>query len=273
MIEQLADGIDRRVPLRNGRRGIVTVADIAEPFSRRPPVEAITRYVDGTVMNWAWKATTAHHVSNGFTPKTDVLRVLDFEPNYTMRGFGKMNSGLREISKAEYDKLLSIFVANSQAAALAPGGKNPPPGHWTEGGGEGPEHRILKEYVAAHPSIVLNEDQVTTIRMEYPFPSGDRADIALKDQAGRFIGVEVEILQNDSQIEGLLQAVKYRHMIAVMEGVTFEECRAVLVAYTLSDGIKRLCSRYDVQAIEIQRQPVEAWNAGRELIPKAAKDS
>jgi hypothetical protein len=211
-------------------------------------------------MNWAWKATTSHHVSNGFVPKADALRVLDYAPDYAMRGIGPMNSGLREISRDQCEELLHIFVSNPQAKGPAPGGEEPPPGY---GGGEGIDHKTLKEYVATCPSIALGEDGITTFKMEYPFRTGDRADVILKDDTGRYIGVEVEISQNDKQIEGLLQTIKYRHMVAVTEGVTFEECRAVLIAYSLSNGIKELCRRYDVKAVEIKRELVEDWNAGR----------
>lgn len=260
LVERLPDGTDCPMPRHVGRRGIVTVADVAHGFTRRPPQEAIEQYVDGTQMNWAWRATTTSHASNGFAPKAEVLRVLGYNPGYTMRGFGQMNSGLREIRKSDYEELLGIFVRHPRARGAAPGGKEPPHG---PGGGEGPEHRLLKEYVAAHPGKVMGEEGITTLRMEYPFPSCDRADVVLRDAAGRYLGVEVEISQGDSQIEGLLQAIKYRHMLAVTEGVTFEECRAVLVAYRLSTGIRSLCAQYEVQPIEIARAAVQAWTAQR----------
>jgi hypothetical protein len=260
IVEEFADGTRRRIAQGNGRSGIVTVAEIAEPLSRRPGSEGVAKYADGTEMNWAWKATTRHHVSNGFVAKPEVLRVLEYAPSYAMRGIGPMNSGLREISQSQYEDLLRMFVGSTQAKGTAPGGEEPPPGY---GGPEGIDHRTLKEYVAACPSIALNEDRITTLKMEYSFRSGDRADVVLKDETGRFIGVEVEISQSDKQTEGLLQAIKYRHMVAVTEGVTFEECRAVLIAYSLSNRIKELCHRYDVTPIEIKRPTVEEWNVAR----------
>lgn len=263
VVEQLPNGTKNIIVRRPGKQGIVTAANVQRPFSRRLPVDAVEHYADGSMKNWAWEAITESHISNGFVPQADLLRILGYALNYNLRGFGESHSGLRQVSKEQYDELLAVFVSNSVVTANAPGGQQPRPGHWTEGGGEGPEHLALKEYVAANPSVVLGEPGVVTLKIEYPFPSGDRADIALRDQAGRFIGVEIELEQSDTQLEGLLQAIKYRHMLAVMEGVTFEECRSVLVAYKLGNKIKQLCKQYDVKAIEALGESVRLWQLKR----------
>jgi hypothetical protein len=65
--------------------------------------------------------------------------------------------------------------------------------------------------------------------------------------------------QDDMETAGLLQAIKYRHMLAVMHNRPFRESRALLVAHRLGKRIKDLCREYDVQAIEVARENVARW--------------
>jgi hypothetical protein len=265
-VETLVDGTTRPIESNPGRAGIVTVADISSSLTKVNPAQAIQTYTDGTTKNWAWEAKTKNHISSGFVPLAAVNRALGYAPGSVLRGFGDRNSGLKEIDKATYDTLVQLFRRSSEktAHAPAPGGKPPPPGHWREGGGEGPEHLALKEYVAKHPALVFGEPDIETVKVEYPFPSGDQADIILKDEAGRFIGVEIEIEQRDGQLEGLLQAIKYRHMVAVTEGARFDECRAALIAYRLAKTIKNLARKYDVETFELDRRKVTEWRNQKE---------
>jgi RecB family endonuclease NucS len=260
-IEGLVDGSTRAIPLKPGRSGIVTVADLKNILTAVDPSEAHQQYTDGTEKNWAWKAETSHHVSNGFVSRIELNRVLGYAPGNVLRGFRDQHSGLKEIRKNDYDKLITIFKSGTVLDdAPAPDGEPAPPGRQREGGGEGPDHLLLKTYVAANPSSVLGEEGVETDHVEFPFPSGDQADIVLRDREGRFIGTEIEIRQTDRpDLEGMLQAVKYRHMLAVMKNVTFEECRSLLVAYKIGSELRRRCKRYEVQCIEVDREDVNRW--------------
>ena len=69
----------------------------------------------------------------------------------------------------------------------------------------------------------------------------------------------MEVEQDDTELAGLLQAIKYRHMLAVMYGRPFRETRALLVAHRLSGKIKHLCREYQVQPVEITREDVARW--------------
>jgi len=122
-------------------------------------------------------------------------------------------------------------------------------GSWTphDEGQESEEHLTLKNFVASNPSEVLGELGLITIRVEYPFPSGDRADIVLKDANGRTIGAEVEINVNNTLLAGVLQAIKYRYMLAVMEERKNFETRAFLIAKSISKDVISLCEKYDVE--------------------------
>ena len=246
------DGTKEKVPCRKGKRGIVTVAKILKPVvtvDQKPEV-----YTRGNDIWWRWMAETHEEVTTGFVAAADVKRILKYKKNYNFRGFGKLHSGVKQLTQEQCDSLLEIF-RRSQPPVVVPR-KVARRRHRTPGGGEGPEHRLLKNFVADRPSTALQEKDLRTLATEYQFPCSDRADVVLVDNMNRPIGVEVEVEQEDSQLDGLLQAVKYRHMLAVMHSRPFRETRAVLVAHKLGPKIKRLCRRYEVQAVEVKREDV-----------------
>lgn len=251
----------KQLPCYSGRGGIVSIVQTTTALqSRRVECE---RYDDGTEKLWSWFAATKPVTSNGFVDRKDVNRVLGYKGNYNFHGFGQGSSGLKEITATQFEELRVLFTQMAVFKQVAIKGEEPPPGRRFEGGGEGEVHRTLKEYVAAHPSLVLGEDGVTTLAVEYSFVTGDRADIALRDRFGRVIGVEVEVEQNDGQNDGTLQAIKYRYMLAMMLDVAFPESRSLLVAYKLSEAIRDRCARYDVQCVEVDRSKVERWDCQR----------
>jgi hypothetical protein len=262
-----AHGGTRVVKRKLGRMGAATVAEVAGQLEERPVDERVEHYASGRTRNWKWTAPTHAHFSNGFVPLKDVLRTLDLSPNYNMFGFGDANSGLRQIEPWQFDELLHIFRSNPTRKPIAPGGRRTKPGHPTEAGGEGDDHLLLKQYVAANPAAVLGEKGVETIGSEFKFGTGDSADVALRDRVGRVIGVEIEIAQRKPELEGILQAIKYRHMLAVMFRQRFDESRAVLVAYELDAWVKALCDEYDVQWAEVERREVSAWAQNNSRTP------
>jgi hypothetical protein len=247
-------------PCLDGRQGIVTIATVAGPVEEREIAEAVEEYSDGKEVYWRWLARTCDEASNGFVPKAAVLDVLFPEsPKYTFMGFGDLHSGLKRISAEQFNRLRSLFRSTPAREPIAPDGIPNRVGQWSEGGGEGPEHLHLKEYAAANPGLVLNEDSVKTHAIEFPFGTGDRADLVFVDRVGRVIGVEIEVIQTANQLEGLLQSIKYRFMLAVMFNQRFDEARSALVAYEIDDRIKCLAAQYDVKCVEVDRAAVRNW--------------
>lgn len=122
------------------------------------------------------------------------------------------------------------------------------------GGGEGEEHRALKEYVAEHPGIVglPSNARATT---EAPLPSGDKIDV-LFDAPKRLVVVEVKSkISNDVDLaRGLFQCVKYR---AVMEaergfkGARYCVDAVLVIGRTFPEGLCSLQNSLGVQVIEI----------------------
>jgi hypothetical protein len=90
------------------------------------------------------------------------------------------------------------------------------------GGGESEHHRLLKEYVAAHPALIGLAATVANGVTEYVLPSGDELDVLFRE-GQEWIAVEVksQISGDDDLVRGLFQCVKYH---------------AVLEAFLLSTG-------------------------------------
>jgi len=92
-------------------------------------------------------------------------------------------------------------------------------GHLRGHGGESPQHKALKDYVAFHPELVgaLSEDKV---HIEYAFPSGDTVDVLFKNEV-YWIAVEVKSQISDRLVSdyerGVYQCVKYGAILDAMK--------------------------------------------------------
>ena len=87
------------------------------------------------------------------------------------------------------------------------------------GGGEGEEHRKLKEHVHEHCEEILNA-RVDTREVEYELPSGDRVDVTAANQSTVW-HIEVKSrISNDNDIRrGIYQCVKYRAVAKAAERI------------------------------------------------------
>lgn len=116
-------------------------------------------------------------------------------------------------------------------------------------GGEGEEHRRLKEHVHAHPEV-LRLGKHRHAQMELRFLTGDRVDVAVELADGSWCAVEVEVKGEQATLTGAHQALKYRALLA---GRTDNrvDVRAALVAYEIPASVKAFCERHEVMALEI----------------------
>ncbi len=105
------------------------------------------------------------------------------------------------------------FTTKIEAAARASGR-----------GGEGPEHKRLKEFVSRNPHVVGLANATGTGQTEYPLPSGDFPDVSFRSQK-LWVAVEVKSrISNEADItRGIFQCVKYQ---AVLDAVLLSESRA-----------------------------------------------
>lgn len=121
------------------------------------------------------------------------------------------------------------------------------------GGGEGDQHRALKDWVARHPEV-LGLPLTATGVAERPLPSGDSLDVSFETPS-EWVAAEVKsrISGDTDMLRGLFQCVKYR---AVMEAVQIaagrpRAARAVLVLETvLPPSLNAVRNALAVEVIE-----------------------
>ncbi|NQT74275.1 MAG: DUF91 domain-containing protein [Chloroflexi bacterium] len=230
-----------------GRQGIIAIAEVVGNLKEIPGSE-ISTYVDGSNIWWRWHADTVLVSTNGFVPLSEVNRVLGYSSNNLLKGFGDYHSGLKKLEEDEFWELVRIFKNRPRKmATIRKAKKHPQKVSSGKSGGESDEHLNLKQYIASDPEKVLGESGLKTIKVEYEFPTGDRADIALEDSMGRIIGLEVELSVDKGQLEGILQAIKYRYMLALMEERKYYETRSFLVAHSIHNEMKKICDKYKVE--------------------------
>ena len=82
------------------------------------------------------------------------------------------------------------------------------------GGGEGAQHKALKEYIYAHPELVGIRNVVKR-DTEFILLSGDRLDVYFEQKDGSRIAVEVKskISTDDDILRGIYQCVKYKAIL------------------------------------------------------------
>jgi hypothetical protein len=112
-------------------------------------------------------------------------------------------------------------------------------------GGEGIEHRKLKEWIANHPDAIgLKNVKKTSV--EYTFPSGDKADVIFELENNQFAVVEIE---TSDPLPGCYQALKYRTLKCAELGIpiTSSNVEAIVVAWDFQRFVEDFCSPYRIR--------------------------
>jgi hypothetical protein len=123
------------------------------------------------------------------------------------------------------------------------------------GGGEGEDHRKLKNYVASHPEI-LGLSGFGTGSTEYIFPSADKIDVVFRDKKGnRWVGIEVKGPSSDEAdiLRGLFQCVKYSALReAELKSDSKKERTDVILVLSggLSPRLKKIKNLLGVKVVE-----------------------
>lgn len=253
VLHKKADGTEKWIPHQRGRQGIIAISELTEEMYCDDS-EPVSRYRDGSERRWSWRAEGRMLNVSGFVPSARAAQIMGKGPGFRFRAIGKCKSGLLEIEEGVYRALVEEFNRNRPPENAPPRKSRfvpPHPGHGM--GGEGPVHEALKKSVYKDPSGVLGVSDLKGIHIEYPFETGDRADVVLEDFEGRYIAVEVEEAVAPDNLAGVLQAIKYRYMFAVKCRRRNEEVRAFLVAHEIDDKVEDLCSRYGVECFRVPR--------------------
>ena len=255
VVRENIDGSKEKVKREQGKEGVVALMEVVSKIhdSDRQP----EKYEDGSEKWWRWRADTKLINQSGFIPRIELNPIMGYKLRYNYHVFGDGRSGLKRISMETHEAILETFnqhqppetkpiTRDSHEYSLHGHGK----------GGEGKIHKALKERIAANPSQVLGENGLSLIKIEYPYPTGDRADLILKNSENQYIAVEVEVGVDLSDISGVLQAIKYSRMYAVECRREFEEVKAYLVAHKISNEVIELCKRYGIETFVINHEAI-----------------
>lgn len=118
---------------------------------------------------------------------------------------------------------------------------------------ESEQHLQLKKYICEHPeSIGLKSPLSSTI--EYPYPTGDRVDVAFEATTNNWIVVEVELCGLSQTLIGIFQAIKYRALQQAL--LVSKELKGtvegVLVANDIPSQAKYIAELLGIKIFEIK---------------------
>lgn len=116
-------------------------------------------------------------------------------------------------------------------------------------GGEGENHKILKQWIANNPNYLgLNDVKKKDVERVF-FWTNDRADIVFTCKDGTKVSVEIET--EDSE-PGAHQAIKYKSLLCAEQNLPLSspKVRSFLVAYSIPDELKKFCSTYGIETVE-----------------------
>jgi len=236
-----------------GRAGIVALVRVIQPASQ-PPESHMEEYDNGEQMWWRYCALTEPVNSGGFVPRSTFLPLLGYSASWNLHGFGDNHSGVKRLSEEEYIPLRTMYEEYAAEADLQRRANNTVRVGPGGAGGEGPDHRALKERIAADPATVLGEAGLTLDTVEFPFRcTGDRIDILLRDKDKKFVAVEVEVQCDQSELAGPLQCMKYRSMLAYLFRRPLGEVRCILAAHEIAKELSLRCESFEIQTIVVAR--------------------
>ena len=111
-------------------------------------------------------------------------------------------------------------------------------------GGEGQDHRRLKEWLRQHPEDIGITDAIHATA-EYVLPSGDCADLVFQRRDGGWCVVAIETV---APLAGAYQVIKQRALLCAEQGLALNdpEVDAFLVAGSFPGSIEEFCKQYDV---------------------------
>lgn len=121
-------------------------------------------------------------------------------------------------------------------------------------GGEGKEHKAIKEYIFEHPES-LGITGVSRKETEHPLPSGDRLDVYFETSDTRYaIEVKPSTSPDDDITRGIFQCVKYKAVMEAVRKVKFSKYDIVtllVIAGPMSKQNEQLADALKIKYIEL----------------------
>ncbi len=93
---------------KKGYGGIIALVKAKSRVKRDRNAEW-TYYEDGSKRCWRWYVKTDNILVNKSIRRRRFNRLLGYDPDYTLRGFGKDRSGLKNLTKGEFCRILRNF--------------------------------------------------------------------------------------------------------------------------------------------------------------------
>jgi len=203
------------------------------------------------------------------------------EPQYEARVFFEVPSiipyrrvvSFSEVDLRHYGRVFT-YLSQAQYKEIVKAARTTPPlqstqtrrrlkrqGRHYRRGEESTRHKRLKAFLRQHPDKL--ESEMTFREEEYLFPTNDSIDLVFSDCNDRYVVVEVEVEVVKGGIEGLLQAIKYKHMLAVEKGLDFRDVRSMLVAVEIHPSVMAMCKKYGVETKVLFDAGVSQHSSGK----------
>lgn len=124
----------------------------------------------------------------------------------------------------------------------------------TSCGGEGKEHKNLKEYISEHPEVIGYKN-VVLVETERTLPSGDRVDVYIELSDGAQIAVEVKSkdASDNDILRGIFQCIKYASVMEAMrnlESQNYEIETLLVTTGHLSDMNRKIADELNIEYVE-----------------------
>jgi hypothetical protein len=124
-------------------------------------------------------------------------------------------------------------------------------------GGEGKEHKELKEYIKANPQKI-GIHHVTHSETEHVLPSGDRLDVYFELKDGTRVAVEVKPSTAPEQdvARGIFQCVKYEatmKAIRQLENESYAIQTYLVVAADITPTNQKIADELKVKVVKVQK--------------------
>ena len=179
-------------------------------------------------------------------------------PDYSKRSFASKKGGVHKLNekahKYEWARVLdflnlkpAIIFEKEDLAKL-----NDSSNHGY--GGEGKEHKAIKEYIKTHPEAVALKNIIKSAT-EYDLPSGDRLDVYFESKKNIHYAIEVKpkFSPEGDIIRGIFQCVKYKVVMdaaRVLDNGNYDNEVLLVVAGQLSETAKLLANDLNISFID-----------------------
>ena len=121
-------------------------------------------------------------------------------------------------------------------------------------GGEGQEHKKLKNWIAKNPKKI-GITNAKSSEIEHVYVSGDMVDILFKLSDGTDVVVEIE---TNIPLPGCHQALKYRALRCAERGIKLssQNVKAAVVAFQIDKDTEKFCNFYGIDYFRFKPEEV-----------------